>query len=255
MAFDLSTISKTSMPQAIQFVVYGNAGVGKTTLASQAPKPIFIQTEDGAGNLQVDAFPLAESYDDVLGMLDALGQQDHDYKTVVIDSIDHLEPLVWEKICSERGWKDIEAPGYGKGYLAAMEYWRKILERLQGLREFKHMHVILIAHSIIKKYEDPEHSLGDRHELKLHQRASALITEVSDVVVFCMPKVAEKKEETGFGKVRSRGISTGRRVMATEGTPAHVAKNRFCLPAELDLSWSALHDAIYPPTKEQAANG
>jgi hypothetical protein len=43
--------------------------------------------------------------------------------------------------------------------------------------------------------------------------------------------------------------------MATEGTPAHVAKNRFCLPAELDLSWSALHDAIYPPTKEQAANG
>ena len=98
MAFDLSSISKTTMPQAIQFVVYGNAGVGKTTLASQAPKPIFIQTEDGAGNLQVDAFPLAESYDNVLGMLDALGAQDHDYKTVVIDSIDHLEPLVWEKI-------------------------------------------------------------------------------------------------------------------------------------------------------------
>lgn len=255
MAFDLSTISKTSMPQAIQFVVYGNAGVGKTTLASQAPKPIFIQTEDGAGNLQVDAFPLAESYDDVKSMLETLGQQDHDFKTVVIDSIDHLEPLIWRKVCELNKWESIETPGYGKGFLAAADLWREIISILTALREFKQMHVILIGHSVIRAHRDPEIEEVSRHELKLHQRASALVTETSDVVAFCRHKITTKKEETGFGNTRSRGISTGRRVMATEETPAHVAKNRFGLPAELDLSWSALHDAIYPPTKEQAANG
>ena len=255
MAFDLSIISKTTMPQAIQFVVYGNAGVGKTTLASQAPKPIFIQTEDGAGNLELDAFPLATSYDQVLNMVMALGQQDHGYKTVVIDSIDHLEPLIWKKVCELNNWETIESPGYGKGFLAAADLWREIIKQLTGLREFKHMHVILIAHSVIRAHRDPEIEEVSRHELKLHQRASALITETSDVVAFCKHKITTKKEDTGFGNTRSRGISTGRRVMATQESPSYVAKNRFGLPAELDLSWSALHDSIYSPNKEQAANG
>ena len=50
-------------------------------------------TLDGLGKLQVPHFPLATSYAEVADALDALLDEDHAYSTVVVDSVDWLEPL------------------------------------------------------------------------------------------------------------------------------------------------------------------
>ena len=91
MAIDLKTLSKPSGQRPIICTLFGEGGMGKTTLAAMFPKPVFIRTEDGtaslAGNDNVSLFPLATSTQDVLDAIEALATQKHDHKTLVIDSI------------------------------------------------------------------------------------------------------------------------------------------------------------------------
>jgi CRISPR/Cas system CSM-associated protein Csm4 (group 5 of RAMP superfamily) len=129
------------------------------------------------------------------------------------------------------------------------------LQAMRGLREKKKMHIILIAHHALRKFSDPEMDQIDRYEIKLNSKASALVQESCDMVLFCKHKNITKKEDTGFGNSRTRGISTGKRVMCTTETPSYVAKNRFNLPDEIDLSWSALAAALNPTPVTTQAKG
>ena len=112
-----------------RLMVYGQEGVGKSTLGASAPDAIFIQTEDGLGEINCHKFPLAKSFDEVLAELTALRDEDHKYKTVVIDSADWLERLIWDRVCSDFGVRSIEKAdgGYGKGYVHAVGYWRTVV--------------------------------------------------------------------------------------------------------------------------------
>ena len=51
----------------------------------------------------------------------ALAAGGHDFKALVIDTLDHAEPLVWSHVCSAAKVDSIEAVGggFGKGYVAA----------------------------------------------------------------------------------------------------------------------------------------
>jgi len=253
MAFALDSIRRTSDTKPPRTLIYSTHGMGKTTFAANAPKPIFIQTEDGEGSLEIDTFGIAQSYDDVISALNALGEGDHDYKTVVIDSLDHLEPLVWQKTCEAHGWDSIESPGYGKGYVEADVYWRQIIWLLDALRNHKNMAVILTAHAQILKFESPEHEAFDRYDIKLHKRANGMVQELVDVILFANHKMHVLKEDQGFNKSRARGITTGERVMYTVEKPAFVAKNRYSLPEELPLNWQAFEEALALTRKTSAA--
>ncbi|WP_067582772.1 ATP-binding protein [Endozoicomonas ascidiicola] len=250
MAISLESISRSSGIKAPRIVVHGPAGVGKTTFGCGAPNPIFIQTEDGLGKLEVDAFPMMKSFQDVLDALTVLYTSDHNYQTAVIDSVDHLEPLIWQHLCEtyigpkgER-FQAIDDFGYGKGFLLALDLWRQLLEGLDALRNEKGMAFILIAHSEIKRFESPTTDSYDRYQIKLHKRASDLVQESVDCVMFADYKTVIEKEEGGFNKVKTRGISTGQRYLYTEARPSFVAKNRYGLPPELPLNWQAFSDAL-----------
>ncbi|GAB5501168.1 MAG: hypothetical protein PsegKO_34790 [Pseudohongiellaceae bacterium] len=108
MALSLDDIRRGTAPQPPNILVHGVAGVGKTTFGAGAPAPILIRTEDGLGVLDVPHFPLAESFEAVMDALEVLRSQPHEFQTVVIDSIDWLEPLVWQEACRENNWKTIE---------------------------------------------------------------------------------------------------------------------------------------------------
>lgn len=252
MAINLASLRTTTTLAAPRILVHGVAGVGKTTFAAGAPAPVFICTEDGLGTLQTPHFPLARTFDDVMEALTALSDQDHDFATVVVDSVDWLEPLIWQKTCDESGWDNLEQPGFGKGYVAALDLWRQYLDRLNALRDERDMATIQIAHTDIKRFDSPEHEPYDRYVIKLHTRAAALLQEHSDVVLFANYRISTVKSDVGFNKKVTRALGSGERVLYTAERPAFLAKNRYGLPDSLPLSWAAFADAMpHFPTEQK----
>lgn len=241
--FDLKSISKTRRVRAPKIVVVGQGKIGKTTFAAMAPKAIGILTEDGADAVDANAFPLATSLADVYSAIDTLINQDHDFQTLFIDSLDWLEPLVQDHVCKANNWKNIEQPGFGKGYVAAAEEWRNLLSGLEVLRADKGMGIILIAHDKIKRIEDPLTEGFDSHVLKLHDRAAALVQEWADVIGYAGYRIFTNKTDAGFGNKETKATTTGERIFHVEPHPAHCGGNRFGL-TNMPLDWVAFQDAL-----------
>jgi len=225
-----------------------------STFGAMASKPVFIQTEDGLGNLDAARFPLAETYDDVMAAIMGLYTEAHEFQTVVIDSLDWLEQLVWKEVIRRRPTTDrgrditsIEDYGFAKGYTYALEPWREVLDGLNALRNERGMMVIMIAHAKIERFENPETDPYDRYSPRLNKHASALIQEWCDEVLFATYKVHTKQTDEGFDKTRTRGIGAGDRILRTTERPAHMAKNRLGLPDEFPLDFGAYAEHLARP--------
>ena len=228
-----------------RLMIYGQEGVGKSTLGATAPDAIFVQTEDGLGEIDCRKFPLAQNLGDVIAALTALRDEDHEFRTVVIDSLDWLERLIFDEVCKEFGVRSIEKAdgGFGKGYVDALVHWRKVLSLLDELRNKRGMMVILLAHAKVERFEDPENTAYDRYAPRLHKHAASLIAEWVDAVMFATKRMRVSKDGDTRSIASPIGADGGERVLRTNGSPACIAKNRFSLPNEIPLSWDAFLQA------------
>jgi len=231
----LQSIQKGRVQAPRRTLLYGVHGVGKSTFGAMAERPIFIPTEDGLADIECERFPLAEKYGDVLSALGALYTEEHEYGTVVIDSLDWLERLIWTEVCAKRGVESIEDIGYGKGYVFALTHWREVVSGLDALRNERGMGVILLAHAQIEKFNNPETDSYDRYAPRLHRMASAVVQEWCDEVLFATYRVHTKATDEGFNRKRIVGLGAGERIIRTTERPAHLAKNRLGLPEEIPL--------------------
>lgn len=239
MAVSLASLQRTRSSRPPRLVVYGSHKIGKSTFAASAPAPVFIQTEDGLDGIETTAFPLAQTFDDVMSAIATLYSEQHEYQTVVLDSLDWAERLIWAHTAQQHGKTDIEAFGYGKGYMFAADYWRELLDGLNALRNERGMAVICLAHHAIKRFDAPDIEPYDRYQIKLHERASALVQEWADVIGFANYEVFTAKSDVGFSKDVTRGVTTGRRLLYLTERPAFQAGNRYGMPDSVELSWQA----------------
>ena len=244
MAISLDSLRRGGAPRPPRLLTYGVAGIGKSSFAAAAPGAIVVQTEDGLGSIDVPTFGLLRSFDEVMQAIGSLYDEAHDFQTVVVDSLDWLEPLIWQHTAQLHNQPNIEAFGYGKGYLAALDTWRSVLEGLNALRDERGMAVILLAHAEIKRFDSPETEPYDRYQPKLHARASALVQEHVDAVLFANYRITTLKSDVGFNKKVVRGVTGGDRLLHTVERPAFLAKNRFGLPETLPLSWPDFAAAV-----------
>lgn len=252
MALSLASVVSKPTHKPPRITVYGVPGVGKTTFAASAPAPIFILTEDGMGSIEADHFPLARSYQDVIDALMCLAEEDHSFKTVVLDSLDWFETHVHAQTCKANGWKDLETPGYGRGYVAALDAWKNYIDAINYLRDERDMTIIQIAHSETVRFDSPETEPYSRYTLKLHKRAGALIAEHSDCLAFANFRTSVVKTDTGFNKKVVRGVGSGERFLFLSERPAYTAKNRYSLPDSIPMDWDAFASPI-PYFNQQAA--
>ncbi len=230
------TVGREAQPPRI--MVYGSEGVGKSTFAANAPKTVFIQTEDGLSEIDCAKLPLATSFDEVVRQLTAIRDEEHEFGTLALDSLDWLERLIWDRVCQDYGVKCIEKAdgGYGKGYTHALTYWRQVVSLLGEIRAKRKMAIVLLAHAKVERFEDPEHPAYDRYTPRLHKAACSLVCEWVDAVLFAAKRM---RIDSATGRAAPVGADGGERVLRSNGSPACIAKNRFGLPSEFPLSWPA----------------
>ena len=230
-------INKGKIPAPVRAVIYGAEGVGKSTLASHFPEPLFIDIEDGTKELDVARIDKPENWRMLLDELDYIALNPDLCKTVIIDTADRAEQLLTAALLQEGGVDSIEkyGGGYGKGYTALAERFTKdLLFKLDTLIA-NGINCVLLAHAIMRKFEAPDEPPYDRWELKVSKKVAPLLKEWSDLLLFCNYKAMIVEEN---GKNKAKG--SGKRVMYANHKPTYDAKNRYGLPDEMELSYAPL---------------
>lgn len=172
MTFNLNSIRKSgaeNLPPRI--VIYGGPKIGKSTFGADAPKPIFIPTEEGAEALGVDAFPLIHTWQELQQVFDTLAGEKHTFETVVLDSADWTENIIKNQVALDHGMPAYDtakgALAFGRGPRAVEEYWRRIVDSFDYLRKERGMGIIVIVHAQVKRFDDPQTEAYDRYILDL----------------------------------------------------------------------------------------
>ncbi|WP_251870307.1 ATP-binding protein [Enterococcus italicus] len=227
---------------AQKVVIYGPEGIGKTSLASQFPDPIFTDTEGSTNNMNVKRLPKPTSWQMLLQEVDFV-KNTKPCRTYVIDTADWAELLCIEYICQKHGKKGIEDFGYGNGYTYLGEEFGRLLNKLSELIDVG-INVVLTAHTQIKRFERPD-EMGpyDRWELKLGNKktvatTASLVKEWADMVLFCNFQVTVVSSGNN-PNAKKKGVG-GKRIMYTTHNPAWDAKNRFGLPDEMEMDYQGI---------------
>lgn len=234
----MSLLNSISKPQdrATIVTICGDSGLGKTSLASTFPKPIVIRAEDGLQGVpnetRPDAFPLIQKVDDLWGQLKTLLQEEHDYKTVVIDSATALERLFIQHVVESDPKKpksiNQSLGGYGAGLQAVAALHQRVRKACGMLNERKGMHVVFVAHADTETIELPDQDPYTRYSLRLGRKSVAPYVDDSDLVGFLKLETFT----TGDGE-RKKALSDGTRQLICYATAANVSKNRYGIEEEL----------------------
>lgn len=232
MAVSLKSLVKVKSVSPPRILIYGPPKMGKTTLASEFPEAVFVQTEQGENLDEITSFGAIGSFEDVMDAVRSLATEEHSLKTVVIDSIDRLEQLIWDHTCVANKFKSVPEVEYGRGYGAATVYWSQLFVGLNHLRTERNMNVILIGHEEIDRFDDPRSASYSKFDFRLHKTAHALIQNDMDVILFLNQKPGVQEEKIGFGGKRKVAAGTAQRWMHLEGRPSYNAGNRYNMPPE-----------------------
>jgi hypothetical protein len=228
-------ITRGKRATAKKILKYGVEGIGKSTLASQFPNPLVLDTEDGTNHLDV-ARVRVETAIDLEDAIHTLTRDNQGFKTLVIDSVDKAERLLIEQLLKKANKRSIEDFGFGKGYTMVAEAVARLLSLLDALVD-QGVNVVLVGHATVKRVSPPDMDEGyDRYEPKLTKQSSPLVKEWADAILFCQYKTRLVEGEDG----RTRAKGGKERVLHTERTAAFDAKNRFGLPAELPMTIEGL---------------
>ena len=250
-------ITRGKIPCAKKIIIYGPEGIGKSTLASHFPDPVFIDTEGSTKDMDVARLDAPSSWSMLMEEVRYIKQHPECLRTLVIDTADWAEMLCITHVCDKSHKDSVEEFGYGKGYVYVQEEFGRLLNLLEEV-DAAGIHVVLTAHARMRKFEQPdEMGAYDRWEMKLSKGVAPMVKEWADMVLFCNYKtmvVNVDGQGAQKGKNKAQG---GKRVMYTTHHNCWDAKNRYGLPDEVPFEYESIAHImtvqIRPETMQAAA--
>lgn len=229
---------------ARRLFLYGTPGIGKSTFGAEADNSVFLLTEDGVKDIDCAKFPPIESIDQLRQYIGVLLNDKHDFETAVLDGSKATQGVIFKEIQDAEGVASVADIGYQVGFERAQAVWVEILRGFDRLVKERNISVIIIGHSRVEKFNNPDTEAYDRYTPELHKYSSAVVQEWADEVFFVTRKIYTDTKEEGFGKTRVRAVpGTDVRIMRTTEGPSHLAKSRLNIPDELPFikgqAWSA----------------
>jgi len=251
----LGNIKSAKVSRPPRILVLGVEKIGKSTFACGADSPIVIPVkgEEGVDDFDVPSFPVADHVLDIKQALITLDQEEHDFKTLVVDSVSTLQPKVMAFAMQKEGVSDESklGGGYGHQYDTALRTWDSILTGMDMLRE-KGVASILIGHVASKNFECPINGTYSRYDLDLPNKIREKIYRWVDCILFANYQTFIRKEDAGFNRTKSLAAGDGGRRLFTQKRPSHPGGGRGVfgkIPYEIDLSWAAFKSAIVDASK------
>jgi len=260
----LDSVSKPS-DRPVLITICGDSGMGKTTLAVTFPNPIVIRAEDGLqaipSNMRPDAFPTLTGPEDLWEQLKGLINEQHDYQTLIIDSVTALERMFmqWVVDTDPKKPRGIQQAlgGYGAGRDAVSGMHQRLRKAAGILADKRGMNTVFIAHADTARIEPPDDDAYMRYTLRLHEKSMPAYVDDVDVVGFLKLETFT----TGDGE-KKKAISDGTRILITYATAANVSKNRYGIqePITVKIGENPLAEYIpalraTAPVKKEKANG
>lgn len=240
MAISLSSLKSTKTlaeARAPITLIYGVDGIGKTSLAAEFPAPLYLPTagERAPAELDLPTPGTIETADDLWSIIGDLLTTEHDRRTLIIDSMDGLEPIMNAVTCARIGADSIDSndkgspAAFGRGDVQADVEWDQFMDACDDLASAG-INVVMLAHPEIKRFDSPVTDPYDRYQVKLRKRAAALIRERSDIVAFMNYRVSLKSKAVAPKKeVTHAEGGKERQIHLVEGA-GFVAKNRYSMP-------------------------
>ena len=215
--------------------LYGPEGIGKSSLAAQFEKPLFLDLESGTDQLDVRRVSGIASWEELLSTVREVCREPEVCRSLVVDTADRAEQLCIAHICQKFKQPGLESFGYGRGYTFLAEEWGRLLSALDEVIA-RGIHVILIAHARQRKIELPDQTGSfDHWEMKLSKQVAPLVKEWVDMLLFLNFQTYVITTETN-----SRKATGGARRMFTSHSPTFDAKNRHNLPEVMDLDYAGI---------------
>ena len=243
----LSSITSKGNNLPARIIVHSIEGWGKTSLGAMFPDPVFLQARgetgletliDSAQLPETPHFPETMTWQKVMDNTQDLLTGPHNYKTYVLDTANGLERLCHESVCRRdyRGkWGKDGFASYQEGFGVALDEWRELLTLLDRLRADRGIRIILLSHTKIFPFKNPEGPDYDRYTPDLHHKTWGLTARWSDVILFGNYFVKVQKASVNAPESqRGKGKGGTARVVYTRRSAAYDAKNRHGLPEMID---------------------
>lgn len=188
--------NEIELPKTIVGCITGVCGIGKTTLALSAPKPLLLDTDNGIHRVQSEYrsdVVQVKSYEDILEVLE---EDLSDYETIVIDTLGELVNFMLKYFAD----KDKSLITRGGTY--NIKIWGFIKQEFQNLKlklQLLNKHLIFVSH--VKEDKDGENKV---YRMDVAGSTSETVTKILDFLGFCEM----------LGKARSISFSPSARFYA-----------------------------------------
>ena len=238
-------------------IAHGVEGIGKTSLPASATSPLYLmakgetglETLIDSGRLpEIPHLPEIQSWEELTAVIDELLASEHNFRTLVLDTLNGFEQLCHSHICNTQyggNWGNKGFASFQQGYDVSLGEWRLMLSKLDQLREEKSMAIVCLCHTHVRTFKNPEGPDFDRYQPDLHHKTWSVTHKWADIVLFL--NYLTVVDESGN---RPKGAGGHQRWAYTERTAAWDAKNRHGLPSEFELGesgeegWNNFRNAI-----------